>query len=144
MKEAQDTKFSEVDRLLEKFKLKKTELRRQIASRLMESSEPISQAQLIDQLSETLPNVDRVSVYRNLQHLKGAGFVHEVSENSYVACTHECAKHPHVLLFCQKCERHREIKDHDRIEKLMHAFKGLRFFADNQPLYIKGVCKACA
>lgn len=103
----------------------------------------MTQGELIEALSRQQDLVDRVSVYRNLGALKGAGVLHEVDNNSYVFCSHECEAHAHLLLFCQVCHRHEEIKDHARIETVMKALAGLRFFGETQPLFFKGVCLNC-
>ncbi|MBX3035244.1 MAG: transcriptional repressor [Bdellovibrionaceae bacterium] len=131
------------DRLLEKHGLKKTPLRRLMLDVLSSASVPLSQADLIESLLSRVKNVDRVSVYRNLGQLKAAGLVHEVDTNSYIGCQHECEKHPHVLLYCQRCHKHREIKDHDGIRSMMEALGRMRFFGKSEPLFLKGTCSAC-
>ncbi len=132
-----------VDKTLQRHSLKKTQLRKNILLVLSQSKAPLSQASLISALSEELHSVDRVSVYRNLNQLKDLGIVHEVDVNSYVFCSHECESHAHLLLFCQKCHRHQEIKDHKRIESFMSALGHLQFFSNNEPIFLRGVCTRC-
>lgn len=133
-----------LDELLDRHGLKKTPLRRALLEKFFASAVPLSQADLIQGLGESLDSVDRVSIYRNLNQMKKAGLVHEVDVNSYVACSHDCGEHPHLLLFCQNCQRHREVKDHSGIAALFNAVKGLKFFSRSEPLYLKGVCEDCA
>ena len=132
-----------IDSVLEKNGLKKTLLRRNILLAFSEAKKPLTQADLIAVLSSDTGSVDRVSVYRNLSNLKEAGVLHEVDANNYVFCSHECEEHAHLLLFCQKCNKHQEIKDHDRISSFMSALSGLRFFGKQEPIFLKGTCTSC-
>jgi Fe2+ or Zn2+ uptake regulation protein len=132
-----------IDAVLEKHSLKKTPLRRRILLAFAEAKAVLSQADLITAISKDTEVVDRVSIYRNLASLKQAGVLHEVDSNSYVFCSHECEGHAHLLLFCQKCHRHQEIKDHGRIHDFMMALGDLRFFGKKQPIFLRGVCAGC-
>ena len=134
---------AQINLVLEKHGLKKTALRRSILSAFVAAKAPLSQAALIEALSRNQDGVDRVSVYRNLIHLKEAGVLHEVDSNNYVFCSHECESHAHLLLFCQKCHKHQEIKDHGRITQFMSAIGGFRFFGKEQPIFLRGVCSGC-
>lgn len=138
------TELARIDRVLEKHDLKKTALRRCILLAFAEAKATLSQADLIEMVAKHLDAVDRVSIYRNLGHLKDAGVLHEVDANNYVFCSHECEDHGHLLLYCQKCHKHQEIKDHDRINKFMVELGGFRFFGKKQPIFLKGVCSTCA
>lgn len=135
--------LARIDRVLEVHSLKKTSLRRSILLAFVESKAALSQADLIDAIAKELDGVDRVSIYRNLNHLTEVGVLHEVDTNSYVFCSHDCAEHAHLLLFCQNCHRHQEIKDHDRIGSFMSALGGFRFFGKKDPLFLKGICSSC-
>lgn len=132
------------DRLLEKHGLRKTPLRRRILHSLLKTAVPMSQADLISALSKDDESVDRVSIYRNLSQLRDAGIIHEVDSNSYIFCAHECEDHAHLLLFCQQCHKHQEIKDHDRIDRFMKSLETLRFFGTAQPILLRGVCLSCS
>lgn len=133
-----------IDSVLKRHHLKKTLLRRKILFAFLDARRPLTQADLIAALLRLGARVDRVSVYRNLSSLKDAGILHEVDANNYVYCSHDCDQHGHLLLFCQKCSRHQEIKDHDRIASLMVELNGLRFFSKQQPLFLKGTCASCS
>lgn len=133
-----------IDGLLEKHGLRKTPLRRRIIQALLKTTKPLSQADLITALSQDDDSVDRVSIYRNLSQLCEAGVVHEVDANSYIFCAHECEDHAHLLLFCQQCHKHQEIKDHDRIDRFMKALGTLRFFGTTQPILLRGICESCS
>ncbi len=141
---ARKKELARIDLVLKKAGLKKTPLRRSILLALAEAKFSLSQADLIEIISKDLDVVDRVSIYRNLSHLKSAAVLHEVDSNSYVFCSHECEEHGHLLLFCQSCHRHQEVKDHSRINDFMLALGDFRFFGSKQPIFLKGICVACA
>jgi Fur family zinc uptake transcriptional regulator len=142
-KAMQHSELIKIDRVLEKHGLKKTALRRNILSAFSETRTSLSQADLIEILLKRFEAVDRVSIYRNLSHLKAAGVLHEVDTNHYVFCSHECEMHAHVLLYCQKCHKHQEVKDHDRIASFMPSLDRFKFFTKKQPIFLRGVCHSC-
>lgn len=135
--------LARIDYILDKHSLKKTALRRSILLIFSETKASLSQADLIEAISKKHDVVDRVSIYRNLLHLKETGILHEVEANNYVFCSHECEDHGHLLLFCQKCHKHQEIKDHVRIDDFMSVLGGFRFFDKTQPVFLRGVCSTC-
>lgn len=132
-----------IDEVLEKFGLKKTLLRRSILTVLATAKKPLTQAEIISALAHKGAKIDRVSVYRNLINLRDARVLHEVDANNYVFCFHECEDHAHLLLFCQTCNKHQEIKEHDRIDSFLKALGGFRFFGKEQPIFLRGVCESC-
>lgn len=135
--------ITRIDHVLETHSLKKTPLRRSILLAFTEAKTALTQAELIELISKELDVVDRVSVYRNLASLTKTGILHEVHSNSYVFCSHECEAHAHLLLFCEKCHKHQEIKDHDRINSFMSALSSFRFFGKKQPIFLRGFCSGC-
>lgn len=141
---ARQKELARIDSVLDAHSLKKTPLRRSILLAFTEAKSALTQGDLIELISKEFKVVDRVSIYRNLAHLKDAGVLHEVDSNNYVFCSHECAEHAHLLLFCQKCHKHKEIKDHERIDSFMLALGNFRFFGKKQPVFLRGVCTSCA
>lgn len=133
----------QIDKILERFSLKKTETRRRIISVFLSSKNSLSQADLLETLALHGENPDRVSIYRNLNQMKASGLIHEVDFNQYIACTHDCAEHPHLLLFCTNCQKHQEIKDHKKLNHLLRPLHDLHFFSQQLPLSIRGICESC-
>ena len=140
------TQLKAAELFLNRYKFRKTDLRLNLMRIFLESKSPLSQSAIIQQLETRakIGSVDRVSVYRNLMQLKNVGLVHEVENNQYVSCNHECQDHPHLLLFCQSCFQHREVQDHKRIATVMQALIPLEFFSRRGPLLMKGICQSCA
>lgn len=139
-----DKEMKKIDLVLDKHSLKKTPLRRKILAIFAESKTSLTQAELIDSVSVGKDSVDRVSVYRNLINLKDAGVLHEVDANQYVYCSHECGSHAHLLLYCQSCHKHQEVKDHRKIENFMSELGEFRFFGIKQPIFLRGYCAGCS
>lgn len=133
-----------VSNLLGQFFLKKTDLRTQLLSLFLKSRQTsLSQGQILEKLQAQSRKFDRVTVYRNLLHFKQVGLIHEVENNLYVCCTHECRSHAHVLFLCQICHQHLEIHNHKKMKKLFEELQQFRFFKNETPLSIRGVCRQC-
>lgn len=139
-----DKTLEQIDLVLEKHLLKKTTLRRNILLAFVKAKSSLTQAELIAAVSKEIENVDRVSIYRNLMNLKDAGVLHEVDSNNYVYCSHECGAHAHLLLFCQSCRKHQEVRDHQKIHRFMGELGEFRFFGKKQPIFLRGICAGCA
>ncbi len=134
-----------IEAILARFELKVTTMRRHILDVFLKSREALSQADLIEYLEKKEGIApDRISIYRNLTEMKRKGLIHEVDRNKYVACTHDCSEHPHILLFCTKCSRHQEIQDHNEVHVMMKALGKFDFFSSRSPLAMKGICEQCA
>ncbi len=130
--------------LLTRFELKKTDLRLKLVQLFLEENRSFTQAEILEKLEKKMDSVDRVSVYRNLNQLKSSGIVHEIENNKYVCCAHDCEKHAHVLLYCQSCEKHNEVKDHDKLSIFFKAMGSFHFLSPDRAVFLKGICQSCA
>lgn len=138
-----DTEILIAEQTLKKHQLKLTELRVHLIDIFIKSKNSLTQAQIIEKLTARKISCDRVSIYRNLIQIKKVGLIHEVYENSYIYCSHECSSHPHILLFCDSCQNHEEITDHKKIQTFLTALGQFHFFNKTKPLFLKGVCDSC-
>jgi Fe2+ or Zn2+ uptake regulation protein len=138
------SKSTHTEQFLDKFGLKKTDLRLAMLTAITENNGPFSQADLIIALEKKMKSIDRVSIYRNLNQLKAVGIIHEVESNNYVCCLHDCDKHPHVLLYCQGCNKHSEISNHEKVKNFLQAIAEFNFFSQSMPLSMKGLCNSCS
>lgn len=138
------TASKKVEYILRRFSIRKTDLRIQLIGLFLKENRSFSQGEIIEELEAKTGAVDRVSIYRNLNQLKAAGIVHEIENNKYVCCTHDCAKHAHVLLYCQSCEKHNEVKDHEKLNSFFKAIGGFQFLSANRAVFLKGICQNCA
>ncbi len=131
------------EEILNRFSLKKTDLRIHLIELFLKKRKPLSQGNIIEELEIENSTIDRVSIYRNLNQLKAVGIIHEVENNKYVSCSHECEQHAHVLLFCQSCEKHIEIKDHEKLNTFFTAIDKLQFLSSQRAVFLKGICQSC-
>lgn len=131
------------EQLLDQLSLKKTELRLSLLELFLHEKRSYSQGEILEIIEKKNGSADRVSIYRNLNQLKLAGIIHEIESNKYVSCSHECEKHAHVLLYCQSCEKHEEIKDHEKLNTFFKAMSGFHFLSQNRAVFLKGICQAC-
>ena len=87
-------------------------------------------------------------VYRALDFLIGAGFVHKIERlNAYVACCHPAQEHgiEHgaCFLICSRCRKVAEIEDGALDIALAQAAAGRGFAMRRTVLEIEGTCPAC-
>ncbi len=132
------------EEILLRFDLKKTNLRLRLIQLFLTEERTFSQAEIISELEGKNKSVDRVSIYRNLNQLRAAGIVHELETNKYACCSHSCDQHAHVVLYCQTCEKHSELKDHQKLNKFFKAMGALNFLSANRAVFLKGICQTCA
>jgi len=133
--------------ILEAAGLKRTSLRIAILEALSKKNKPCSQKELIEILTaKTKGEIDRVSIYRNIQQFLKAGIIHEVAKNAYVTCQHlHGGSSPvHVLLYCLKCARHEEVCEESEKSFFQQLMGRAGFFSKPGRLQVSGVCQSCA
>jgi Fur family zinc uptake transcriptional regulator len=83
-------------------------------------------------------------VYRALDFLTEAGFVHKIERlNAYVACCHPGIEHGACFLICSRCRKVAEIEDGALEVALAQAAAGRGFAMRRTVLEIEGTCPAC-
>jgi Fe2+ or Zn2+ uptake regulation protein len=133
---------SYAESVLERHRFKKTPLRKEILLIFLQAQRPIHQSELFSSVSKRLKSVDRASIYRNLSRFKSSGVLHELESNIYVLCSHDCDRHVHFLLFCQKCHKYQEIHDHGEID-VLSTLGVFKFFGRGQSILLRGTCASC-
>ncbi len=99
----------EIQYLLREGKLRVTKFRKLVLGVLLQSGETALSSHDIE---AKLPSMDRITLYRTLKSLEGAGIIHSVSDGSgkskYACCSHDClnGKHydNHVHFHCRICD----------------------------------------
>jgi Fe2+ or Zn2+ uptake regulation protein len=143
MPTASGKKISSKERILRHFDLKSTPLRVIILDTFLKTKKSLSQKEIVRALEKKLGSVDRISIYRNLLAFKKAGFLHQLEDNQYIACQHQCDRHVHILLFCVCCKRYQEISDHSLVKNFVSVIHASHFFSKNSNLTLQGLCKNC-
>jgi len=124
--------------------LTKNQLR--VLEKLEAATGPLSAYTLLDQLRENGFRAP-LQVYRALDGLMNAGFVHRLeSMNAFVACA-EPHDHSHRMIafaICDKCGQVAEFSD-EKVGKSLDAWVGSTGFAAKKAVIeFRGTCAACA
>jgi Fur family ferric uptake transcriptional regulator len=131
-----------VDKLLKATKLKRTGPRRTILEVMLNAKRPQTADEIVSAIGKTGPN--KVTVYRTLESMVGAGLVHkafveERSRHYELAdrCTeHQC--HPHFV--CTDCGQTRCLPD---VSVPMATSPPAGFVIRRQQVRLEGLCPAC-
>lgn len=129
--------------------LRLTKKRRQVLKALVESPIALSAYELRElcktECDEMLPPM---SIYRILDFLQEAGFVHKLNiSNRYTACSHIACEHEHLFsqfLICVKCKMVTEIDIPDlTIKSMKNDAASAGFELESPQLEINGICFTC-
>lgn len=125
-------------------RLTKNQLR--VLEKLEASSGPLSAYMLLDQLRDQGFRAP-LQVYRALEGLMNAGFVHRLeSMNAFVACS-EPHDHSHRMIafaICDKCGQVSEFSDEVIGEQLDAWVGSTGFAAKRAVIEFRGTCAKCA
>jgi Fur family ferric uptake transcriptional regulator len=129
--------------MLKQAQLYCTEARVAILKVLLEAVRPLRQ----DQIAERLPDKTRnkVTIYRTLESLAGAGLVHRafMQERAWhFELAHHCTDrqcHPHFT--CSNCGTTHCLKEFS-LPMAPRSYKG--FIIQHQQVRLEGLCPACA
>ena len=126
-----------------------TQPRLAVASCLVDADKPLSPRELLESISsdKSLPEVDKVTVYRILEAFLDYGLVHQVGpKGAYVPCTHvSCSKGFHVLTRCMECGATNESHLPEELAGSLkaHLKKSLKFSPTEHVMQIDGHCRKC-
>jgi Fur family ferric uptake transcriptional regulator len=131
-----------INKLLDSVKLKRTEPRRTILEALLRANKPQTADEIIIAIGDESPN--KVTVYRTLESLVGAGLVHrafidERSQRYELAdkCTeHQC--HPHFV--CTDCGQTHCMT---QVTVPMATSPPAGFVIHRQQVRLEGLCPSC-
>ncbi len=138
------TMLDELRRTARKRGLRLTPARVRVLEILSEAHRAMGAYEILDRLrAEGLGSQPPV-VYRALDFLTGAGFVHRIERlNAYVACCHPGGAHGACFLICAGCRKVAEIEDGALDITLAQAAAGRGFAMRRTVLEIEGICPAC-
>lgn len=133
----------QAEKLLESAALKKTCSRRAIIAVLLDSSGPMRQDEISARLGGNGPN--KVTVYRTLETLVGAGVVHKAFLQDrtwhFELADHCTAKQCHPHFTCTNCEQTHCLPDIS-IPMARSPYKG--FVIEHQRVQLDGLCPDCS
>jgi Fur family zinc uptake transcriptional regulator len=123
-----------------------TKNQKKVLERLESAPGPLSAYTILDQLREQGFRAP-LQVYRALEGLIGAGYVHRLeSMNAFVAC---CEPHDHAhgmiaFAICDQCGQVSEFSDHDVGHRLDDWIRASGFVPKKAVIEFRGTCGKCA
>ena len=146
--QCRETMLDELARAAKTRGLRLTPARVRVLELLGEAHRAMGAYEILDRLrAEGLGSQPPV-VYRALDFLIAAGFVHKIERlNAYVACCHPGhgpgSEHGACFLICSRCRKVAEIEDGALDIALAQAAAGRGFAMRRIVLEIEGTCPAC-
>lgn len=124
--------------------LQMTPVRRRVLQILLEGHRALGAYEILDRLrAEGLGSQPPV-VYRALDFLMRAGFVHRVETlNAFVACTESTPGHAPAFLICRQCRRVIETPAEAAGGQLKRAAEGAGFAIETAVREAEGLCAEC-
>lgn len=139
---SQTTLINQVRALCAKRKLRFTETRRKVLTRLIKEKTPCKAYTLLQHMTAT--QTQPTSVYRALDFLLQHGFAHKIhSQNGYVACLHPQRAHDCHFLICRHCRAVEECCSPTAARAIDGIVKKNAFQKPQAVLEIYGICKKC-
>jgi Fur family transcriptional regulator, zinc uptake regulator len=128
--------------------LRLTPARVRVLDLLSEAHRAMGAYELLDSLREAGLGSQPPVIYRALDFLIEAGFVHKIERlNAYIACCHPGQEpggdHGACFLICSRCRTVAEIEDGALDIALAQAAAGHGFAMRRTMLEIEGTCPAC-
>jgi Fur family ferric uptake transcriptional regulator len=129
--------------LLRDRNLKATPHRIAVLNKFTQTDRALTQGEL----SEALPDIDRVTIYRTLNALEKSGIIHQAAKDNrdtfYAICPTKCGnsehKHQHLHLHCTECSGVFCIE----IPKIsLPDDKGYKI--EDLDIQAKGICETCS
>jgi Fur family transcriptional regulator, zinc uptake regulator len=122
-----------------------TPLRRQVLEIVLESHRPVGAYDVLGALARAGKRPAPPTVYRALDFLTRAGFVHRIdSQSAFVACFAPGKVHRSHFLLCRACGRAAEIEDPALDAALAKAARAGGFAPERETVEITGMCLHCA
>ena len=132
----------QIKKLLQKRKLKATNIRISLLNKMGEHGSAISYSAI----KKALNPINRVTLYRTIESLKEKGIIHkafqENSEVYYAICGNTCGEnhhhHEHVHFKCLKCNT----ISCEKLDQILE-FSLSDFIVNKISINLEGVCKFC-
>ncbi len=146
--QCRETMLDELARVAKTRGLRLTPARVRVLELLSEAHRAMGAYELLDRLRVEGLGSQPPVVYRALDFLTEAGFVHKIERlNAYVACCHPGhglgSEHGACFLICSRCRKVAEIEDGALDIALAQAAAGRGFAVRRTVLEIEGTCPAC-
>ena len=121
-----------------------TPLRRRVFEALARSEAPLGAYDLVEQLGRER-RISPISVYRALEFLMEAGFIHRIAvRNTYLPCHHEHGSNETtVFLVCTVCGNVDELASSEVARDLAGTAAQVGFRPVSRTVELEGECQTC-
>lgn len=136
---------AKIEQRLKQHGIRATRHRIRVLEVLENTGKPMSHIELLQAIQAEDPGFDRVTLYRVLNALKDAAFIHQIqgSDGIWRFCAHETdddlcpGGHPHLL--CEICGEMQCLKT----QKLPHVDVPEGFKVKHKQMILIGICAKC-
>jgi Fur family transcriptional regulator, zinc uptake regulator len=136
--------MSKADDVAKDHKVRLTPIRRHVLEILWQSHKPQGAYAILSQLSPKGKKIAPLTVYRALDFLEKAGFIHRLeSLNAYIGCTHSGEKHAALFFVCDNCQNVTELDAEKAVQYLHGAARQKGLYPTKTMIEIKGLCGVC-
>jgi len=118
--------------------------RKNILALIFASNVPISAVDILEALKKRKQNVNKTTVYREINFLTKVGFVRPLYLISGIVHYESNLLPHHHHLICKKCKKIEGVGCFLDEEKVYKKIKKSGFKLDNHTLEFHGVCRTCA
>ncbi|MCP4442698.1 MAG: transcriptional repressor [Aureispira sp.] len=135
-----------IERLLAKYKLRNTNVRREVLSIFTKSSYALTHRFIEKEMQE---DVDRVTLYRTLKTFEDKGVIHRIADESdtirYALCKDDCQEHQHqhsdnhVHFKCESCKQTVCLEN----VEIPNVKLPEGFIANKHQFLVIGICSNC-
>jgi Fur family zinc uptake transcriptional regulator len=138
------TAMETAENLCRQKRLRFTKIRRRVLELVWTSHKPVGAYDILDSLNRDGKKAAPPTVYRALDFLIEANFVHRLdSINAFVGCPDPGSSHTGQFLICRQCRSVAELDDADINHLVRQKVSDLGFSAIHQTLEIQGLCRDC-
>ena len=125
--------------------LKLTPVRQRVLEIVWRAHEPIGAYEILAELARERDKAAPPTVYRALEFLMSAGFVHRIdSLNAFIGCDEPGKPHVAQFLVCRQCQRVVELDDPAINALLAEKSRVAGFVLEPASLELTGLCSDCA
>jgi Fe2+ or Zn2+ uptake regulation protein len=120
-----------------------SKVRKNVIEYLSKCQKPHSVPELLNTLKQTIPTLNKTSLYRELTFLKDQGIIQEI-ELGEGKKRYEISNTHHHHIVCLKCDSIEDVSgDQDLAQQENQIEKKLKFKIRSHSLEYFGICQAC-
>lgn len=140
-----DTAVRQAESACRARRLRLTPIRREVLELVWQGHRPVKAYELLDQLRASGRRAAPPTVYRALEFLLEAGFIHRLeSLNAFIGCGDPQTPHAGQFLICRSCSAVAELDVPAIADVVSREARDVGFRVDSFRVEIEGLCPECA